>query len=203
MRPGIGNRESGVGATVLLLGVCAAFAIPGSRLPIPGSACSTTVSQWSAVPDSAWPLITHRDGDDAWAHLEPAHLPAGAAGWCNPLQDDSAAIAAGRTAYHSYCATCHGDRGEGDGPGAAVADPKPFNFTQPEFAGMREPPGPAVLYAIVTRGIGETNMSAFAQFLGARERLAVLAYVATFPGPGAAAQSRAWADTLRARRAGP
>ena len=148
-------------------------------------------------------MIIHRDGDSAWAHLEPAHLPGGTAGWCNPLQGDSAAMAEGGAIFHSYCATCHGDGGAGDGPGAAQADPRPFNFTSPEFAGMREAPGPAVLYDIVTRGIGETNMNAFSQFLDARKRLAVLAYVATLPGPAAVAASRAWADTLRARRGGP
>jgi mono/diheme cytochrome c family protein len=188
---------TGIGASMVVLAVSSTvYRLPSTVLSCPA------ISAWSAVPDSAWPLITHRDGDDAWAHLEPAHLPGDAAGWCNPLQDDSAATRAGRATFQSYCATCHGDLGAGDGPGAAVADPRPYNFTNPEFAGLREPPGPAVLYAIVTRGIGETNMNAFAQFLSPRERLQVLAYIATLPGPSAVARSRAWADTLRARRPG-
>lgn len=30
--------------------------------------------------------------------------------------------------FASRCATCHGERGEGDGPGAANLDPKPRNY---------------------------------------------------------------------------
>ncbi len=195
------KRAVGRGAWGVALLLVAALPHPTSHAPHP-AACPEP-AQWASLPDSSWPLITHRDGDSAWAHLEPAHLPAGTASWCNPLEDDSAALAEGRAIFHSYCATCHGDGGAGDGPGASQADPRPFNFTQREFAGMREAPGPAVLYDIVTRGIGETNMNAFSQFLDARKRLAVTAYIGTLPGPVAIANSRAWADTLRARRGGP
>jgi hypothetical protein len=75
----------------------------------------------------------------------------------------------------------------------------PFAFTAPLFAGMREPPGPAVLYAIVTRGIDGTTMRAFGE-LGPWERLAVLAYITRLPGDSALAAQKAWADTLKARR---
>jgi hypothetical protein len=77
--------------------------------------------------------------------------------------------------------------------------PAPFDFTAPVFAGMRVPPGPAVLYAIVSRGIAGTSMRAFPE-LGAWERLAVLAYVARFPGDSARRMEKDWADTLRSRR---
>jgi high-affinity iron transporter len=109
------------------------------------------------------------------------------------------AVAAGRTIYVQHCRMCHGAAGKGDGPGAGASLPTPFDFTAPRFAGMREPPGPAVLYAIVTRGIAGTSMRAFGE-LGPWERLAVLAYVTRFPGDSAIAAARAWADTLEARR---
>ncbi|HEY2806032.1 MAG TPA: c-type cytochrome [Gemmatimonadales bacterium] len=162
--------------------------------------CPVVATQWRAVPDAEWPLIEHRDGDSAWAHLEPARLPGASAKWCNPLEGDFMAVTSGRATYRSYCATCHGDNGLGDGPGAAVADPRPYNFTRPEFAGMREPPGPAVIFDIITRGIAGTAMNAFATYLDARQRLEVMAYISTIPGPAAISQSKAWADTLRARR---
>jgi hypothetical protein len=66
---------------------------------------------------------------------------------------------------------------------------------------MREAPGSGVLYAILTRGIEGTGMAGFSNDLGGWERLAVMAYVTSLPGPGAIASSRAWADTLRARKA--
>ena len=57
------------------------------------------------------------------------------------------------------CAICHGDLGKGDGVGAGMDEPRPYDFTRPEFAGMRAPPGTAVLYAILTRGIDGTRMA--------------------------------------------
>jgi mono/diheme cytochrome c family protein len=146
------------------------------------------------------PLIVPRDGDDAWAHLDPSGLPGQSASWCNPLQSDSEAIRAGRTLYVQLCASCHGDQGKGDGPGGAQWAVTPFDFTRPEFAGMREPPGPAVLYAILTRGIPVTAMRGFSDDLGGWERLAVIAYVTQLPGRAAIRNSGAWSDTLRARR---
>jgi hypothetical protein len=154
---------------------------------------------WAAVRDSAWPLLTHVDGDSAWAHLEPDSLPRSSAAWCNPLDPRRSAVAAGRQIYGQYCAACHGATGRGDGPGAGVMPPAPFDFTAPVFAGMREPPGPAVLYAILTRGVAGTTMRGFPE-LGPWERLAVLEFITRLPGDSALARQKAWAETLEARR---
>ena len=192
-----------------LLVACAAVATlqqPGQR-PLAGRARPKAADAarcpqpavWAAVPDSTWPEVAHVDGDSAWAHLAPDSLPRASAGWCNPLDARRSAVAAGRQIYGEHCAKCHGALGHGDGPGAGAMLPAPFDFTAPAFAGMREPPGPAVLYAIVTRGIAGTTMRAFPE-LGPWERLAVLEYVTHFPGDSALRAQKAWADTLRARR---
>ena len=160
---------------------------------------SPRVSQWSSIRDTLWPQITHREGDHAWAHLDTLLLPRGAETWCNPLANDGDAQQAGRDIYRDQCSACHGDGGTGDGPGGATADPAPYDFTRPEFAGMAVPPGPGLLYAMLARGIAGSTMVAFPELSG-YERLAVIAYIQRFPGPGAIAQSRAWADSLRARR---
>lgn len=175
-----------------------AAAGPGPRQqPCP----APRVSQWSSIRDSLWPLYSHTDGDDRWAHLDTAGLPRASGTWCNPLAADRQAIGAGRMLYQQHeCATCHGETGAGDGPGAAVSEPAPYDFTRAEFAGMREPPGPAVLYAILTRGIDGTTMRPHAELLSGWDRLALIAYLTTLPGPEAVRASRAWADSLRARR---
>lgn len=36
----------------------------------------------------------------------------------------------GREYYVQYCASCHGERGRGDGPVAGVLDPKPADLTR-------------------------------------------------------------------------
>ena len=56
-----------------------------------------------------------------------------------PAPDESASGAAApsgpspteeaRTTFHTICATCHGEDGMGNGPGAAALNPKPRNYT--------------------------------------------------------------------------
>jgi len=198
---GVTMRAVGVLVGALVLAASVAF----SARPSAFSQQCPRVSTWAGVRDTLWPLIEHRDGDEAWAHLVPDALPGSSATWCNPLQDDAAAITAGRAIYLASCANCHGDLGKGDGPAAAVADPKPYDFTQPEFAGMRGAPGTGVLYAIVVRGIDGSDMRGVGQDMGWWERLAVLAYITSLPARGAVAASREWTDSLRVRRsaAGP
>ncbi len=43
------------------------------------------------------------------------------------------AQADGATTYKTYCVTCHGDSGKGDGAAAAALDPKPADFSTAEF----------------------------------------------------------------------
>ncbi|MGA2383044.1 MAG: cytochrome c [Gemmatimonadales bacterium] len=195
-------------ARALLLAIAALAAAqqpvqrPGVHAPRaqrPAAARCPQPGIWAAVRDSAWPLLAHSDGDSAWAHLEPDGLPRLSAAWCNPLDAQKTAADAGRSIYAQHCATCHGAAGKGDGPGAGAMLPAPFDFTASRFAGMREPPGPAVLYAIVARGIDGSTMRGFGE-LGPWERLAVLAYITRLPGDSALAAQKAWADSLKARR---
>jgi mono/diheme cytochrome c family protein len=37
------------------------------------------------------------------------------------------------TFYAANCTACHGEAGAGDGPAAASLDPKPTDFTSPDF----------------------------------------------------------------------
>ena len=41
--------------------------------------------------------------------------------------------AKGGEVYKSYCATCHGDAGKGDGIAAAALDPKPRDLSNAEY----------------------------------------------------------------------
>jgi len=41
--------------------------------------------------------------------------------------------AAGKTVYTTNCASCHGEKGAGDGPVGAALNPKPRDFSKGEF----------------------------------------------------------------------
>ena len=43
----------------------------------------------------------------------------------------------GQQDYARYCATCHGNRGQGDGPGAAGLHPRPVNLSEQEYSANR------------------------------------------------------------------
>jgi mono/diheme cytochrome c family protein len=62
----------------------------------------------------------------------PAPAPEAAA----PATEASTATAdanAGATLYSTDCVTCHGPKGQGDGPAAAGLNPKPANFAAGSF----------------------------------------------------------------------
>lgn len=40
----------------------------------------------------------------------------------------------GQVTFKTYCNSCHGDTGAGDGPASAALTPKPANFTDPKHA---------------------------------------------------------------------
>ena len=44
----------------------------------------------------------------------------------------------GKTTFNTYCSTCHGESGQGDGPAAAALDPKPAAFASAGFFDSRD-----------------------------------------------------------------
>jgi len=46
---------------------------------------------------------------------------------------DPAVVAEAQKVWNDKCVTCHGNRGLGDGPGAAALDPKPRTFKDPKW----------------------------------------------------------------------
>lgn len=55
-------------------------------------------------------------------------IPAEYAGKTNPLSAEAAVY--GAKIYHSYCETCHGTQGHGDGPAGQALNPKPKNLAE-------------------------------------------------------------------------
>jgi mono/diheme cytochrome c family protein len=49
--------------------------------------------------------------------------------WTAPVRADEPAAGTAKENYERYCQKCHGEQGKGDGPGAAMLNPKPRDYT--------------------------------------------------------------------------
>ena len=87
---------------------------------------------------------------------------------------------AGKPLYLRECSACHGERGDGNGPGAPFVEPRPRDFTKGVFklrtTSSGQPPTTADVLRTIERGIPGTAMPSFA-FLPEAERRQIAAYV--------------------------
>jgi mono/diheme cytochrome c family protein len=93
--------------------------------------------------------------------------------------------AAGRKFYDANCATCHGVKGDGQGPRAYFINPKPRIFTSAESRALLNRPA---IYAGVSAGSLNSEMPAWDKVLSPQEIANVAEYVfRSFIQPGAGA----------------
>lgn len=83
----------------------------------------------------------------------------------------------GRKIYEQNCATCHGIKGLGDGPSAAVLNPKPVKFHDEEFIYSTSP---YTFYRAIKNGIPGTAMPAWDYQLSLQEKWDVIRYIRSF-----------------------
>lgn len=96
------------------------------------------------------------------------------AGLTNPTPADDASLARGEEIYSQQCATCHGDYGNGDGPGGAALDPAPA-----PIAHTGQMMSDAYLFWRITEGgvAFETGMIPYRDILDEAARWDVINYV--------------------------
>ncbi|MDB4917074.1 MAG: hypothetical protein JWM95_4718 [Gemmatimonadetes bacterium] len=82
-------------------------------------------------------------------------------------------MAAGKAIYQQSCASCHGVAGRGDGPAGVKLNPHPPAIGTDSMRGI----SPALMYRIVSVGIGGTPMMGFSGSLTSEQRWNVVAYV--------------------------
>ena len=81
-------------------------------------------------------------------------------GWLPLLRSTPAAADETPTAkenFQTYCVKCHGENGKGDGPGAAMLNPKPRDFA--DCQNMQKRPD-AELFKVISEGGEAAGMSA-------------------------------------------
>lgn len=88
----------------------------------------------------------------------------------------SDALEKGKKIYETYCLSCHGMRGKGDGPAGKVLKPPAADFTDDVWKhGSKDED----LYKVIKEGVKNTGMAGF-PYLKDDEIKAVISYIRTF-----------------------
>ena len=94
----------------------------------------------------------------------------------NPVQPDSASVAAGKTLYTQNCVPCHGASGKGDGPVGLTLNPRPADLTYHTIPGVHTD---GQLYLWITNGYPHSAMPAFGKYLSDTDRWNLVNYIRT------------------------
>jgi hypothetical protein len=86
-------------------------------------------------------------------------------------------ISKGGELYKNSCAACHGDAGSGDGPSAAMLNPKPRNFHS--LAAWKNGSKITQIYKTLQEGIPGSSMASY-NYMPPEDRFALIHYVRTF-----------------------
>ncbi|MBL7965150.1 MAG: cytochrome c [Flavobacteriales bacterium] len=95
----------------------------------------------------------------------------------DPLAGDPKAMRRGEKVFTALCWTCHGMRGQGDGPNASELRVAPSDLGAPVVQAQTN----GALYWKITHGRGE--MAAYEQVLASEERWAVVHYLRILAHP--------------------
>ncbi|MFQ5932392.1 MAG: c-type cytochrome [Nitrospiraceae bacterium] len=110
-------------------------------------------------------------------HMEGSHdVPEDAASVPNPFADDEESPAAGAELYAAHCALCHGETGEGDGPGASGLQKPPADLHEGHVQGLTD----GALFYIISHGKPDTPMPAWENLLDEDQRWHVVNFLRTF-----------------------
>ena len=99
--------------------------------------------------------------------------PARAAKKKNPVEASEASLAKGKTVWVKECASCHGDKGKGDGPAVKDLEKKPEDLTLPKTLNQTD----GALFWKLTEG--RKPMASYEKTLSEEDRWHVINYMRT------------------------
>lgn len=106
-------------------------------------------------------------GADEWV------APTRAAKKKNPVEANEASLAKGKTVWAKECASCHGDKGKGDGPAVKDLEKKPGDLT---IAKVLDQTDGALFWKITE---GRKPMATYEKTLSEEDRWHVINYMRT------------------------
>ena len=82
-------------------------------------------------------------------------------------------VAHGGKVYQTYCASCHGPKGQGDGPAGGALKPPPRDLVKGDW---KQGGSSIALYKTLTQGMEGTSMVSFS-YLSKEDRWALVHYI--------------------------
>ena len=142
-----------------------------------GLLCGSLTAYVKANPALRWavgaPLAVLMLGLGIFYLAQPVSIEISRA---NPIPPNSESIAAGQALYSTYCASCHGVSGKGDGPVGLTLNPRPADLRQHAIPGVH---ADAQLFEWVTNGFPGSRMPAFKTALSDTERWHLVNFIRT------------------------
>ncbi|MEW6325413.1 MAG: c-type cytochrome [Nitrospirota bacterium] len=116
----------------------------------------------------------------------PADQLAAVRALVNPVPPGDETLERGKELFTAACAACHGAGGKGDGPLTQKTriDPRPRNFTNPEFQRLRTD---GELFWVLKRGSHDTEMMRMDFFFTDEELWTLVRYIRTLGASGPSA----------------
>ncbi len=99
----------------------------------------------------------------------------------NPLPVTEANLLRGKEVFLDRCVGCHGEKGDGKGPGGRFLSPTPADFTDKDDACCGGDTGPGDFYYRILRGWPGTAMENFGDRLSVDDIWRVVLFVKTIP----------------------
>jgi cytochrome c oxidase cbb3-type subunit 2/cytochrome c oxidase cbb3-type subunit I/II len=129
---------------------------------------------WNGVAGSSmppWRQLPTEDLRALVAYIQSLHPPSAVP----PTQEDTS-LDEGKSLFATNCASCHGDRGAGNGPAAGALAPAPTNFH------LKKPTQERV-WEVLENGLPGTAMPPWTSQLSADQRRALVGFVRSLYGP--------------------
>ena len=92
----------------------------------------------------------------------------------NPIEADEESLLDGKMIYTKHCRSCHGKLGDGMGSGGKELEPKPTDFTNPDF--LKQTDG-SMFWKIYE---GRSDMKTYKAKLSEEDNWLVVNYIKTF-----------------------
>ena len=121
-------------------------------------------------------LLVIACGGYVYAREQTDGIPLDVANVRNPVPPDDRSIAAGQQIYTTYCETCHGETGRGDGPTGLRLVPRPADLQVHMAPGVHKD---GELFFWISYGYPKSAMPAWASTLTEQERWDVINYART------------------------